>query len=319
VTAKEPPNPYAPSDALNHDVAAEVKAKAQRPRTPSRLLAVVTTLFAFPFLGAGFVILGRRRRFHAWVTAGALLFVTAIVAARLPVPRLCVAAFAGAYLAALLAVIHTAATTPTDGLTGTRAWLVALGLILGAKAIGLVVKHTLVEAFQIPSGSMMPTLRVDDQMFVKKGRAGIGRGDVVVFRAPPDPDHEYIKRVMAIGGDTIAIRQGIVSVNGLPLEQIELESDCEVPESPGCVLAREANAGHAYAVMFTGHTAADLPSTVVPPDHVFVVGDNRDNSHDSRAWGSLPVDHIKGVVTLTYWSNDPKSGIRWSRVGRGVE
>ena len=148
---------------------------------------------------------------------GFLLFAIAMIAARVPQPRLCVGAFAGTYLACLLAVIHTALTKPGDGFTGGRAWLVALALILGAKGAGLVIRYTLVEAFRVPSASNVPTLLVGDHIFVKKGHGTVARGDVIVFRYPVDPSTDYIKRVVAIGGDTIEVKNGVPSINGMPL------------------------------------------------------------------------------------------------------
>jgi len=321
--ASEAPNPYAPSAALAQE-AAPPKAAS---RWPLRALAAVTTFFAFPLLGAGFILLGRHRRLLPWLTTGLLLLATAVVAARVAQPRLCVGAFAGAYLASLLAVIHTALTKPGDGLTGGRAWLVALALILGAKGAGLVVRYTLVEAFQVPSGSNVPTLLVGDHIFVKKGHGPVARGDVIVFRYPPDPSTDYIKRVVAIGGDTVEVKNGVPWINGAPLAQTAIDAPCSFRDESGpgdgeqaCTLARETNAGRAYTVMLTsGYHAQDFDRFVVPAGEVFVLGDNRDNSMDSRKWGPLPEALIKGKATVIWWSTDPRGGVRWSRVGHGVE
>jgi signal peptidase I len=321
--ANEPPNPYAPSTALAHEAAAAKKA----PRWPVRVLAAVTTWLAFPLIGAGFVVLGRRRRLVPWLVTGFLLFAIALIAARVPQPRLCVGAFAGAYLACLLAVIHTALTKPGDGFTGGRAWLVALALILGAKGAGLVIKYTLVEAFRVPSGSNVPTLLVGDHIFVKKGHGTVARGDVIVFRYPLDPSTDYIKRVVAIGGDTIEVKNGVPSINGTPLAQTAIDAPCSFRDesAPGdgaqdCTLARETNAGRAYTVMLTsGYHAQDFDRIVVPSGEVFVMGDNRDNSMDSRKWGPLPEGLIKGTATVIWWSAEPNGAVRWSRVGHGIE
>jgi signal peptidase I len=255
----------------------------------------------------------------------ALLAIT-IIGARVPVPRLCVAGIGSVTLATLLAVLHTALSRPAKGYLGGRAWLVALALVLGAKACGLVVKFALVEAFQMPSASMAPALLVGDHIFVKKGHGGITRGDPIVFKFPADRSTDYIKRIVAIGGDTVEVREGVVSINGAELAQTPVEGACPVADRPGepgggepiaCKLVRETNDGR--SIMFEeGRPASDFPRTVIPAHQVFVLGDNRDNSYDSRKWGTVPVDDIKGVATVIWWSTDA-SGVRFSRIGHGIE
>jgi len=323
VTANEPPNPYAAPGT----VVADGGAVAPTARQPSRLLATATTFLAYPFVGAGLVILGARRRLVAWVTTGVLLQATLIVAVRLPLPRLSVAALAGITLAAILAVVHTALTRPQAGHRGGRAWLIAIALVLGAKGAGLFVKYALVESFRLPSGSMVPTLLVGDQVFVKKGAGDVARGDVIVFRYPADPSTDYIKRVVAIGGDAIEVKHGVPWINGTPLAQTAIGAPCSFRDesAPGeaaqdCTLARETNAGRAYTVMLTStYHAQDFDRIVVPAGEVFVLGDNRDNSMDSRKWGPLPEGLIKGKATVIWWSMEPTCTARWSRVGHGVE
>jgi signal peptidase I len=286
VTTTEPPNPYAPSAAPAHEAAVEKGAR----QWPVWLLAAITTFLAFPLIGAGFFIIGRRRPLIAWVTVGVVLLATAIIAARLPVPRLCVGGFVAAYLAALLAIIHTAVAKPDTPLRGGRAVVVAIALILGAKGAGLVVRYTLVEAFQVPSGSNLPTLLVGDHIFAKKGNGAVARGDVIVFKYPPDPRTDYIKRVVAIGGDTIEVKGGVPAINGVPLAHQPIDGPCAYrdPSATGdgehsCTLVRETNAGRSYTIMLMSSThAQDLDRTIIPPGQVFVIGDNRDNSSDSR-------------------------------------
>jgi len=329
VTTDEPPNPYtAPTTALADGGAPAAAAPQTTPARPSRFLAALTSFFAYPLIGAGFLILGHRRRFRFWLAIGVVLLASQIIGARVPVPRLCIAGIAGMTLAALVAVIHTAVTKPGIGFVGGRAWLVALALVLGAKGAGLVVRFAVVEAFQMPSGSMIPTLLVGDHMFVRKGHSGVARGAPIVFKFPADRSTDYIKRIVAVGGDTVEVREGGVLINGEPLAQTPIEGECPVVDRRGegggdepiaCKLVRETNGGRSYTIMFEeGRAAQDHPRTVVPPDAVFVLGDNRDNSYDSRKWGTVPVDDIKGVATVIWWSND-NGDVRWSRIGHGVE
>jgi len=309
VTANEPPNPYAAPDNAGPD-------PAQAPR-PSRVLAALTSLVAYPLVGTGLFILGRRRRFAVWVTVGLVLGTAMIVGVRLPSAKLFMIALAGLIGGAVLAVIDTALARPANGLTGGRAWMVAIAIVLIAKGGALAIRHTLVEAFKIPSGAMIPTLRIGDHIFVKKGNADVGRGDVVVFEFPLDRSTDYVKRVVAVGGDTVEVRNDIVSINGTELPQAEIKNEpnpcpAETGEE-GCNFARETSGDRTYTIMFAGRLAPDAPRLVVPEGHVFVLGDNRDNSYDSRKWGFVPVDHIKGKATLIWWSK------QLSRVGGRID
>ena len=326
----EPPNPYAPSEALAHDAAGELAA--DRQAGPSRLLATATSLFAFPLLGAGFYLLGKRRRFLAWVILGLVGLVSMIVTVRIGAPRPFMAALALSYLGMLAATIDTALARPRTsdgrslGLTGGRAWTAAIVLVVAAKCGGVAVKRGLIEAFQMPSGSMAPTLLVGDHIFVSKGRGGVGRGDVIVFEFPNDPNIDYLKRVIAVGGDTVETRDGVVSVNGTPLAQQSIEAPCVDRESgptgetdEPCTFVRETSDGGSYTVMFTERSRSDFPPTVVPPGRVFVLGDNRDNSSDSRVWGTVAVGAIKGTAKIVYWSSDETTGARPARIGIAVE
>ena len=163
------------------------------------------------------------------------------------------------------------------------AWLVALEwflLIGGALALALLIKLFLFQAFYIPSESMVPTLQKNDRVLVNKlsyKLHDVHRGDIVVFEAPPGEDSDIkdlVKRVIGLPGDTVEGIDGVVYVNGEPLEENYL------PE---------------------GTRTDDLPPTTVPPDTVFVMGDNRGASKDSRYFGVIPQDDIVGRVFLRMW------------------
>jgi signal peptidase I len=244
-----------------------------------------------------------------------------------PVPRLFVFAMAALLAIWLASLAATAIAKPAE-VRVKRALLTAVLMIVAVRVGTFAVAFGLVEAFNIPSGAMMPTLRVGDRLMIKKGRGRIQRGDVVVFKYPRDPSTDYVKRVVAVGGDTVEVRGGVLSINGSPLDRQPIDEPCSyrdedrpIPDAAGepCKLLRETNAGRAYTIMNTpDRAAADLPPQTIGAGEVFVMGDNRDNSHDSRHWGTLPVALIKGTATLTWWSQDA-DGIRWSRVGRAIE
>ncbi|PCM43669.1 signal peptidase I [Marinobacter sp. ANT_B65] len=172
-------------------------------------------------------------------------------------------------------------------------------------AIVLVLRSFLVEPFQIPSGSMLPTLEVGDFILVNKYAYGLrlpvagtkvldigdpARGDVMVFRYPKDGETNYIKRVIGLPGDTVRYRDKQLFING---EQIESEFVVRLPP----VEVRKEDLGeveHDIFLTMGRPGAAGEGEWQVPEGHYFVMGDNRDNSNDSRYWGTVPDDLVVG-------------------------
>ncbi len=211
----------------------------------------------------------------------------------------------------------------------------------------LVLRSFLVEPFRIPSGSMMPTLLVGDFILVNKFSYGIRlpvlnkkvieigdpeRGDVFVFRFPQDPRVDYIKRVVGVPGDRIEYRSKQLYVNGQAMPQTPIG----VYEGLGSG-ARETGSFHALENLggvehniLTHPLAPDFPpscrvltagSIVVPEGHYFAMGDNRDNSNDSRCWGLVPERNLVGKAFVIWMSWDSGlSGfpIAWDRIGTAV-
>jgi signal peptidase I len=236
--------------------------------------------------------------------------------------------------------------------------------------IAVVLRAFVVEAFKIPTGSMIPTLEVGDHIFVNKFIYGLRvpltnawfvqwghpqRGDVIVFRYPRDLSKDYIKRVVATAGDRVRVAHREVFINGDKLERKDSEAFSYVEEgdddlrsdSPNGVIRRamafaEKSAGkdQEYTVIYDHHpdysrapfpkgdTLPGLECTFDTPGvrgeckvedgYVFVMGDNRDNSSDSRVWGAVPIDYVKGKAMFIWWSRGPRSGVRLERLGMGV-
>src|SRR2546427_9184934 len=187
--------------------------------------------------------------------------------------------------------------------------------LLAALLLALVIRTFVVQAFKIPSGSMLPTLQIGDHILVNKfvygprleipltqislvrlpGLRKPAPGDVVVFIWPKDRSKDFIKRVIAVEGETIEVRQKQIYINGRPRD------DPHASYSP-----RPAS-GDNYGPY------------IVPPGSVFVMGDNRDQSYDSRFWGPVPMADIKGEALIIYWSWDgPDRWVRWDRIRRLV-
>ncbi len=246
----------------------------------------------------------------------------------------------------------------------------------GGTVVAVALLSTPVGAFGIPSSSMYPTLEIGDTVLVDKlapHLRSIDRGEVIVHIYPCDRARDYLKRVVALGGDRVEVRCGVVYVNGdaVPQQLVESGATCRYFDRDDrtgewhprtCVRYRESLGGHDYEVFraatseqrggFPDRARSNLvpscrlvPETlgdavrtqtlgrlvetksstaaecepqlhyVVPDDHVFVMGDNRDNANDSRRFGSVPVADIKGRL-VGVWLSNGKDGYSLSRVGR---
>jgi signal peptidase I len=198
----------------------------------------------------------------------------------------------------------------------------------------LLLRSFVVEPFRIPSGSMMPTLLIGDFILVNKYDYGIRlpvvnwkiidngtpeRGDIVVFRYPEDPSIPYIKRVVAVPGDHIEYRNKVLYVNGQAMEQ-ERNGPYDGVGSgdmmDGAWQYSEQLDGVRHSILIDPDRAAMDVSAVVPEGHYFVMGDNRDNSRDSRSWGFVPDRNLIGHAFFIWMSWDRKNGgIGWNRIG----
>jgi signal peptidase I len=211
--------------------------------------------------------------------------------------------------------------------------------ILAAFVLFLMIRTFLVEAFRIPTGSMENTLLVGDFLLVNKaifgGRvpftrlrlpafAAPRRGDVVVFTPPHDPGRSYVKRLVAAAGDTVEMREKTLIVNGRAQREPYARHD-----DPGDVRARAMVWQCAYRTAAPGACAPSRDSwgpLIVPEDRYLVLGDNRDDSEDSRYWGFVPREAIRGRPLFVYYSFEPGSprpmpwitGVRWHRIGAGI-
>lgn len=187
--------------------------------------------------------------------------------------------------------------------------------IITALILALLIRTFVVQAFKIPSGSMIPTLLIGDHILVNKFLYGTQipftdkkimifrepeKGDVIVFKYPENPKKDFIKRVIATEGDTIEEKNKVVYVNGAPVTET-----------------------YAYHYDPTIHSGSDPRDTFgqirVPKDKIFVMGDNRDHSYDSRFWGFVDEKEVKGKAFIIYWSWDPDKWVRFNRIGRLIE
>lgn len=185
--------------------------------------------------------------------------------------------------------------------------------IIVAVVIALVIRTFVVQPYTIPSGSMLNTLLIGDCVLVNKFIYGIKipftndylidmdepeRGDVVVFEYPLDPSLDYIKRIVGMPGDIIAMKDNQLYING------------QKPDEPYAIYIKPSG---------ENTEASNYGPFTVPEGEYFMMGDNRDNSADSRNWGTVERNALVGKAWRLYWSWENFANIRWSRIGDKIE
>jgi len=189
-----------------------------------------------------------------------------------------------------------------------------------ALILALFIRTFIIQAFKIPSSSMLDTLLIGDHLLVNKFSYGVKnpftgetwvplgtpeRKDIIVFKYPENPSQDFIKRVVGLAGDKIQIINKKLFINDKPFEvtQAKFEDKHVIPSQPGNMLQNPRD---------------NFGPVVVPENSVFVLGDNRDNSKDSRYWGFVDLKAIKGKAFILYWSWDREATmlrkVRWGRI-----
>jgi signal peptidase I len=209
-----------------------------------------------------------------------------------------------------------------------------------AAVVALFIRQFIVEAFKIPSGSMIPTLKIGDHLLVNKFIYGPRipftdtriftiktpqRGEIIVFKYPENEDKNFIKRVVGLPGDKIEVRSGVLYIDNQPVSTAERGAydgrdqggAGGAPYFPKPRLLEEQLGAVKHNILYLrDQTGYNFGPVLVPNDSVFVMGDNRDNSQDSRVWGFVRNDKILGKALIIYWSWDGGGRwLRWERIG----
>lgn len=287
---------------------------AEKPK--SRVLAGVLGIVA-PGLGHAFV--GHAGRGAVWLLAPFAAFWIYIAVAHEPSTLGVLAALGGMVFVGYVGGIVDAAMIPVRKHRPTSVPAIvafAIAPIVLAPTVAVMLRVLVIEAFKVPSGAMIPTIAVGDHLFVDKavyrGRAP-KRGEVFVFKFPERPEQDFVKRAIAVAGDKLEVRGGHPVINGWEVPSCSVGTYRYTEQMDGSAhegeLLVEFLEASAYLVFLD--RAAPATETQGPyragPDETWVMGDNRNNSHDSRMWfggngGGVPASHVKGRARLIWLS-----------------
>lgn len=197
--------------------------------------------------------------------------------------------------------------------------------------IVLLLRSFLVEPFRIPSGSLEPTLLVGDFVAVNKFAYGLKlpvlekqiipisnpkTGEIAVFRWPPEPSYDYIKRVIGVPGDKISYHNKVLTINGQVAKQTFVGYTMDESSGKAVAQYKENLNGIEHDIFINAKTPAFDFDVEVPEGNYFMMGDNRDDSADSRFWGYVPASYLRGKAFLVWMSwNGKADTIRWSKLG----
>jgi signal peptidase I len=301
-----------------------------KPRCPW-LAALLTILFS---IGLGHMYSGRLKRGIILFAIGQLLFLTSVISLTVMIPKasymLLIIFINVAFFVFCVVDAAIAAKSGKENYQPAKynrwyayiGYIVIAGLLAEVWLPGIVVTNY-VQAFKIPTGGMEPTLLIGDRLLANKRiykSAEPRRGDVMVFKYPKDPEMLYVKRLIGLPGDTIEVKERTVYVNNLPLEEeyTQYINPGSVTEHYGpWYIPKKGDkievAGSAFKLngevlneeiieTYAEHADLNEEPYSVPQDHYFFLGDNRDNSMDSRFWGAVPHDYLSGKALIIYWS-----------------
>jgi signal peptidase I len=283
--------------------------------TPTKPRLYPTALASlFVATGAGHVAAGHLQRGLFWFLADLIGFSLAVAGALVHIGFIWLAYL---WLLALrVTALFDVLTRPVAKSLPRWANVFAIWVVLfgSYRVAALAARTYVIESYKTTNGSMSPTLLIGDHFMVDKWRAP-ERGDLVVFGLPGEEDKKVVKRVMAVAGDMIEIRDDVIYINDKPVERQHVEGDCHYPEyeevtgdwqSRACDAWQETFNGKTYRVIFDSATARFSSHSSrpyrVPANNVFVMGDNRDNSYDSRNFGPVARAKVTGRAYMIWWS-----------------
>jgi signal peptidase I len=331
------PSPYAPP-AANAGAIADSGSQAASPdeRALPKASPSIAALLSLLLPGLGHVYARQTRRGMWWLATllvGLLVLGASVrIGPKAFVLVLAIVVFdaAGIRLATVIDAAWAVRRRPGPRAPAPRVLLAAFLILAVIEMNTLGVRRFIVEAFKIPSGSMIPTLLVGDHIFIDKLRSPT-RGDLIVFPFPEHPNQDFVKRIVGLPGDRLRFRNGHPVVNDVEVPSCYVgrasyaEPDSPMASHEGKVyLEKLGDRAHLafYDDSFVGFQEEQGPY-VVKDGEVFVIGDNRHNAHDSRMWwggrgGGVPLATVRGIPFVV-WMSANENGVDWSRFGLALD
>jgi len=284
-----------------------------------RTLAILLSILD---AGPGHVAMGYPKRGAKWFASALLLyaaFVGSIASGALVSGCLFFGLLVCLRIAAIrdTARINVPATAPFSLIA-----VILFGMIVASYMAG-VVGIQFARAYRMPTPSMYPSLEVGDRFLSSRILGNLQRGQVIVFNYPRDRTKSYVQRLVGLPGDTIEMRRGELIVNGKLINKDPLSDSCGTLEME-CTIWKETIDGNTHKIAMVKEEylfdprSREFGPVTVPAGQLFVLGDNRDNSADSRYWGYLPIELVRAKPKVIYWSSGD-TGIRWNRISKIVQ
>jgi signal peptidase I len=313
----------ASADDLRAHTPPAVDISTDAPPTARRLLRPMAAVLSLVVPGLGQLAVGRLLRGLQIYLAAAVAWAATITAAAHARPAAmwtCAAIALAVHATAAIDGFRIARQPRTLGPTwlDTAAALFA-GFLLAALPVAMLAQARahFVMTLPVQTPSMYPTLEVGDHLLVARTTEAISRGDLLVFRYPRNPNMQYVKRVIGVGGDVVEVRGDEIRLNGQALPRTSSDENCraEGPEgAAACSMWHETLDGRSYRIAERAPDKTTMKVSV-PQGHYFVLGDNRDGSNDSRLFGTVPADQVLGRAAFIWWSAHT-DGVRWRRINR---
>jgi signal peptidase I len=291
-----------------------------QPPKPSRLRRVVAVVLSLFDAGLGHIALGNIRDGLIWFAVSGFFMIAVIVSIFVGPYRLLLPVLLLGTIVRLASFADTFRVRSAE-VSFKKAAVLIIAMVVVSR-IEFVVAVNWFQAFRIPTVGMYPTIHVGDRLLASLWVGKVERGDIVFYHPLADENRLYVQRVVGVAGDTVEMRNGTLVLNGKTVDDVRLDERCE-GSYPGCTIWRESIGERTFRIATydygdrTDIDWHDYGPVVVPPSHVFLLGDNRDNSRDSRYVGTVSLERVAGRPRVIYWPDG--EAFHWDRINQVID